>query len=78
MVKESMPFKQKWSVGYGSGLPRDLLKKVLNIGDNKILIRSPLEMGLKGKNIFEDADIFFEQLHLSDNIYVPQNIRHSG
>lgn len=77
-VKESMPFKQKWGVGYGGGLPKELLQKVLNIGDNKILIRSPIEMGLKGKNIFEDADIFFEDLHLSDNIYIPNNKRISG
>ena len=62
-------------MGYGCGLPKELLQKVLNIGDNKILIRSPIEMGLKGKNIFEDADIFFEDLHLSDNIYIPQRKR---
>jgi hypothetical protein len=29
-------------------------------------------MGLKGKNIYEDADIFFEQLHLSKEIQVPK------
>ncbi|MBO6299302.1 MAG: hypothetical protein J6N53_10705 [Lachnospiraceae bacterium] len=71
-VKESMPFQENWGRGYGSVLPEALLKKCMNIGDNTILIRSPIEMGLKGKNIYEDADTFFEQLHLSKEIQVPK------
>ena len=71
-VKESMPFKQSWGRGYGSVLPEDLLKKCINIKEDTILIRSPIEMGLKGKNIYEDADIFFEQLKLSDKIQLPK------
>lgn len=69
-VKESMPFKQNWSLGYGSELPTELLRKILKISDSKILIGSPIDMGLKGRDIFEDADIFFENLKLSDNILV--------
>lgn len=71
-VKESMPFQQSWGRGYGSVLPEPILKQCMNIGENKILIRSPIEMGLKGKNIYEDAAIFFEQLKLSDEIQVPK------
>ena len=71
-VKESMPFQENWGRGYGSVLPEALLKKCMRIGENTILIRSPIEMGLKGKNIYEDADIFFEQLNLSEEIQVPR------
>ncbi len=71
-VKESMPFQQNWGRGYGSVLPEPILKQCMNIGDNTILIRSPIEMGLKGKNIYEDAAIFFEQLKLNDSIQVPK------
>jgi len=71
-VKESMPFQQNWGRGYGSVLPESLLKQCMNIGENTILIRSPIEMGIKGKNIYEDADIFFDQLHLSKEIQVPK------
>ena len=74
-VKESMPFKQNWSLGYGVGLPPALLRDMLKISDSKILIGSPIEMGLKGQDIFEDADIFFDHLKLSDNILVRKKSR---
>ncbi|MCR4585984.1 MAG: hypothetical protein K5686_09705 [Lachnospiraceae bacterium] len=71
-VKESVPFRQNWGRGYGSVLPEELLKKCLKIGDKTLLIRSPIEMGLKGVNIYEDADIFFRQLELSEDIRLPE------
>ena len=71
-VKEYMPFKQEWGKGYGIGVPRELLRKVMNIDSNKLLIGSPLEMDIKGQNIFEDADSFFERLKLSDTIQIPK------
>ena len=71
-VKESMPFREKWGIGYGSVLPEKLLKKCMHIGENQILIQSPLEMGLTGKNIYEDADRFFECLKLSEEIHMPK------
>jgi hypothetical protein len=77
-VKESMPFKQEWGKGYGIGVPRKLLRKLMNIDSNKLLIGSPMEMGIKGKNIFEDADHFFECLKLTDKILVPKYTLHQG
>lgn len=71
-VKESMPFREKWGLGYGIVLPEAIVRKCLKIDEKKILIQSPLEMGLRGKNIYEDADIFFDHLHLSDQITVPK------
>ncbi len=71
-VKESMPFQEKWGLGYGMVLPEEKVRKCLGIDDNKILIKSPEEMGVWGRNIYDDADAFFEALHLSDNIKVPK------
>lgn len=77
-VKESMPFQEKWGIGYGSVLPENLLKKCMHIGENQILIRSPLEMGLTGNNIYEDADRFFEHLKLSKEIHMPRYAEYKG
>lgn len=71
-VKESMPFTENWGRGYGSVLPETLLKQCMNIRDNTLLIRSPIEMGIKGKDIYADADAFFRCLQLSDEICVPK------
>ena len=71
-VKESMPFREKWGLGYGGVLSEDLVRKCMNIDEGKILIRSPKEIGIKGENIYEDADIFFDDLNLSDVISVPR------
>jgi len=71
-VKESMPFTEKWGIGYGGILSEDLTRYLLDIDNQKILIRSPIEIGLQGKDIYEDADIFFEHLNLSKNIHVPK------
>lgn len=71
-VKESMPFQGKWGIGYGGVLREELVRACLGIDETKILVRSPIEIGLKGENIYEDADIFFEELKLSDRIKVPK------
>lgn len=76
-VKESMPFHAKWGLGYGGVLPQELVRKCMGIGDRAFLIRSPLEIGLRGNDIYEDACIFFDDLELSSEIKVPQyaNVR---
>ena len=71
-VKESMPFHEKWGVGYGGVLPEKLVRKCLNIGEDKILIQSPHEIGIRGRNLYRDADAFFEYLHLTKEIKVPK------
>ena len=55
-VKESMPFEEKWGLGYGAVLPDHLIRKY---------------MGIKGEDIYEDAEAFFEHLNLTDKITVP-------
>ena len=71
-VKESVPFQGRWGLGYGNVLPENLVRKCMGIDEEKILIRSPLEMGIKGKDIYEDADAFFDVLNLSDEVKVPR------
>ncbi|MBO4679457.1 MAG: hypothetical protein J5626_07285 [Lachnospiraceae bacterium] len=70
-VKESMPFTEKWGLGYGAVLPEMLIRKYMNIDEKKLLILAPDEMGIKGKDIYEDAEAFFEHLNLTDKIMVP-------
>ena len=71
-VKESMNFEEKWGVGYGGVLSEDLVRKCMNIGEDKILIQSPHEIGIRGKDIYKDAEAFFRYLHLTNEIKVPK------
>ncbi|SCX20790.1 hypothetical protein SAMN02910339_02899 [Lachnospiraceae bacterium YSD2013] len=75
-VKESMPFMEKWGLGYGAVLPETLIRKYMGIDDKKLLILAPDEMGIKGKDIYEDATVFFERLNLSDKISIPNYKNH--
>ena len=75
-VKESMPFREKWGLGYGAVLPETLIRKYMGIDDKKLLILSPDQMGIKGEDIYDDANVFFERLNLSDKITVPNYRRH--
>ncbi|MBR5944544.1 MAG: hypothetical protein IKZ94_06320 [Lachnospiraceae bacterium] len=70
-VKESMPFKEKWGLGYGAILPEPLIRKYMGIDDKRLLILSPDQMGIKGEDIYEDATVFFERLNLTDKITIP-------
>lgn len=70
-IKESMPFCQKWGLGYGSVLPEKTARRFMNIRENDLYIGTPTEMGISGKNIYEDADAFMEKLGLQDKIVLP-------
>lgn len=71
-VKESMPFEKNWSVGYGARLSQKKTKEILKISEDAYYISTPEEMGIKGNNIFEDADMFISKLNLSDKVTVPR------
>ena len=71
-VKESMPFREKWGVGYGKVLSEDMVRKVMKIKENTIVIPSPLELGLRGYNIYDDGREFFSKLNLLNMIVVPE------
>lgn len=71
-IKESMPFTANWGMGYGRVIKAEDIKKIMNIADNQIYIGSPEDMGIKGENIFKDADEFFKRLDLGDKITIPK------
>jgi hypothetical protein len=51
--------------GNGSG------KAFIDAGINAILIDAPDKMGIKGEDIYEDADAFLEKINLDKEIAVP-------
>lgn len=76
-VKESMPFKEKWHMSYGLLLNEDQTRTIMNIPEDAIIIKAPDEMGIRGIDIYEDADNFWKKLHLSDEIVVPNYVKES-
>lgn len=76
-VKESMPFKEKWHMSYGLLLNDQLTHTIMDIPQNAIIIKAPDEMGIRGIDIYEDADNFWKKLHLSDEIVVPDYVKDS-
>lgn len=71
-ILESVPVKQNWGLSYGQLLPEVMNRKLFGIDDNKILILSPAEMGIKGNNIYEDADEFLSRIKLKEEIRFPK------
>ncbi len=71
-VKESMPFKEKWDIGYGVSLSETAARDLMRIGDKAYYISTPADMGIKGEDIYEDADAFLKKLNLTDKVRVPR------
>lgn len=63
-VKESTPFRTNWFRGYGSVMPDETIRKLKSLSDNQIFISSPEELGIKGDDLFEDANNFFKAINL--------------
>lgn len=63
-VKESTPFRSNWFRGYGSVMPDDTICKLKGLSDKQIFISSPEELGINGKDLFEDANNFFKAIDL--------------
>ncbi len=76
-IKESMPFKENWHMGYGSLLSDKETRLIMNIPRDGIMINSPDIMGIKGQDIYEDADNFLAKLNLDKSIVVPDYVKES-
>ncbi len=76
-IKESMPFKENWHMSYGQLLSDKHSRIIMDIPENAIVINSPSEMGIEGKDIYQDADRFLEKLNLSKEIVVPNYVKES-
>lgn len=70
-LKESMPFQENWYLGYGSIANDSFIRKSIDLKPNDIYIGTPREMGIKGVNIYEDADRLLKAINLDKNIIVP-------
>lgn len=71
-IKESMPFYEHWGMSYGSVMSESTVRMNLNISDDDIYIGSPVEMNIKGEDIYDDADAFMEKCNLKKYIVVPK------
>ena len=70
-IKESMPFQGNWYMGYGSVLKEKDTRRLLNMQPDDIYIDTPRACGIRGKNIYEDADAFLRKLGLENKIHFP-------
>lgn len=71
-AKESVPFLGlNWGISYGAVLDEERTRKYMKIKDDQIMILSPQAMGIRGKNIYEDADSFISKLNLGKEITFP-------
>jgi len=65
-VLESAPVIANWNCGYGSSLEKEEIKRFYNLKEKDLIIPPPLEIGIKGEDIFEDTVILFENLNLEN------------
>jgi len=70
-IMESMPFRRNWYLSYGMVMNERQIRSLLEIPDDKIVIRAPKEMGILGTNIYEDADDFLSRIKLKEEIKFP-------
>ncbi|MBO5424303.1 MAG: hypothetical protein J6A25_02190, partial [Lachnospiraceae bacterium] len=59
-------------MSYGQVLSEKQTRIIMDIPEDDILINAPDEMGIKGENIYEDADAFLEKINLSKEIAIPK------
>lgn len=70
-IKESIPFKENWHMGYGNVLDEKSARKLLNAGAEDIYIDTPDACGIEGKNMYADANRFLKNLGLEGKIKAP-------
>ena len=61
-----------WSMGYGRSVETDEMRDVLSIPKTDIVVSHPSSMGVHGRDIYDDANNFFQQLNLDKEIKVKQ------
>ena len=77
-VLESTPVNSSWSQGYGSSLNSDEIRKFYKLKEKDLIIAPPIEIGIRGEDIFEDTVSLFENLNLDtefDLTKLKQNIK---
>ena len=61
-------------MSYGQVLSSQQTRIIMDIPEDDILINAPDEMGIKGENIYEDADAFIAKINLGKEIEVPKYV----
>ena len=74
-LKESIPFKENWHMSYGQVMTEQQTRIIMEIPEDAILINAPDEMGIKGEDIYQDADAFLSKINLNKEIAVPEYVK---
>ena len=83
-LKERTNFKytNTWSNTYGSPIKKEELyekfSEILDIKNNSIIIPSPFELGIEGKDIISDLVNFFENLNISNYFSENELLEYDG
>lgn len=70
-IKESMPFRESWGMSYGIVAPEKYTRSIIDVGPNDIYIGTPKEMGIKGSDLYSDANAFLKAAGVSRQIRIP-------
>jgi len=72
-VLESAPVKElDWGQGYGNPISEDGIREFFNTNSRDLVISYPLEMGIRGDDIYEDTITMIERLQLNDEFDIPK------
>lgn len=67
LLEETTPFECKsWENGYGFPSRFTIFKNIINPGPNDIIITQPLEMGIRGYDIYDDLESFLMHTNLQE------------
>ena len=61
--EETPDIKEGWTDGYGRTCDDYTIRKVINLKDNDIVICQPDEMGVRGRDIIDDANAMFDYIN---------------
>ena len=60
--EETPDISYSWTDGYGTTCHNRLIRTIIDLKDNDIVICSPDEMGIEGKDIIDDANSMFKYI----------------
>ena len=63
-VLESTPVRNNWGSGYGSSMDKHEIREFYNLKPKDLVISAPIDMGIKGNNVYQDTVILYESLEL--------------
>jgi hypothetical protein len=61
--EETPDIRSGWTQGYGRTCDDYTIRQIINLQDNDIVICQPDEMGVKGRNIVDDANAMFDYIN---------------